>query len=78
MESSSKMLSHIYPDSQNMLLGIFGSLGIGSYIIIAWLSSSRKYFAFSGAREAGHIHCDLVGDTILCWTTFSDIGPLEV
>ena len=46
MESSSKMLSNIYPGLENMLMGIFVSLGIGSYIIIAWLSSSRKVLYF--------------------------------
>ena len=46
MESSSKMFSNIYPGLDNMLLGIFGSLTIGSYIIIAWLSSSRKVLYF--------------------------------
>ena len=46
MESSSKMLSNIYPGLENMLLGIFGSLGVGNYIIIAWLSSSRKVLYF--------------------------------
>ena len=46
MESSSKMLSNIYPGLENVIIGIFGSLGIGSYIIIAWLSSSRKVLYF--------------------------------
>ena len=46
MESSSKMLSNIYPGLDNVILGIFGSLVFGSYIIIAWLSSSRKVFYF--------------------------------
>ena len=46
MESSSKMLSNIYPGLENMLLGIFLSPGIGSYIITAWLSSSRKVLYF--------------------------------
>ena len=46
MESSSKMLSNIYPGLGNVLLGIFASLAIGSYIIIAWLSSSRKVLYF--------------------------------
>ena len=46
MESSSKMLSNIYPGLENVLLGIFASLNIGSYIIIVWLSSSRKVLYF--------------------------------
>ena len=46
MESSSKMLSNIYPGLENILFGIFASLGLGSYIIIAWLSSSRKVLYF--------------------------------
>ena len=35
MENSSKMLSNIYPGLENVLLGIFASLTIGNYIIIA-------------------------------------------
>ena len=46
MESSSKMLSNIYPGLENVILGIFVSLTIGNYIIIAWLSSSRKVLYF--------------------------------
>ena len=46
MESSSKMLSNIYPGLDNMLVGIFATLMIGNYIIIACLSSSRKVFYF--------------------------------
>ena len=46
MESSSKMLSNIYPGLDNIIFGIFGSLVIGNYIIIAWLSSSRKVLYF--------------------------------
>merc|ERR1711991_1070077 len=46
MESSSKMLSNIYPGLDNMLVGIFATLTTGNYIIIAWLSSSRKVFYF--------------------------------
>ena len=46
MESSSKMLSNIYPGLDNVIFGIFVSLGVGSYIIVAWLSSSRKVLYF--------------------------------
>ena len=34
-------------------------------IIIAWFIVIEKSTLLSGAREAGHIHCDLVGDNIL-------------
>ena len=46
MESSSKMLSNIYPGLENVVFGIFVSLAIGSFIIIACLSSSRKVLYF--------------------------------
>ena len=46
MEASSKMLSNMYPGLENMLLGIFASLNVGSYIIVAWFSSSRKVLYF--------------------------------
>ena len=46
MESSSKMLSNIYPGLDNVIIGIFVSLTIGSYIIIGWLSLSRKVLYF--------------------------------
>ena len=40
------IFSNIYPGLQNAAMGIFGSLSIGNYFIIAWLSSSRKIFYF--------------------------------
>ena len=46
MESSSKMLSNIYPGLYNMLYGISVFLTLGSYFIIAWLSSTRKVLYF--------------------------------
>ena len=46
MESSSKIFSNIYPGLENVIMGIFGGLAIGIYIIIAWLSSSRKVLYF--------------------------------
>lgn len=46
MESAFKMLSNIYPGLDNVITGIFFSLSIGSYIIVAWLSSSRKVLYF--------------------------------
>ena len=46
MESSSKMLWNIYPGFDNVIIGIFVSLTIGSYIIIGWLSLSRKVLYF--------------------------------
>ena len=46
MESSSKIFSNIYPGLENVIIGIFGSLVIGTFVLIAWFSSSRKILYF--------------------------------
>ena len=46
MDSSSEIFSNVYPEFKNVIMGIPGSLAISIYIIIAWLSSSRKVFYF--------------------------------
>ena len=44
IEGSSKLFSNIYPGLQNLIFGIFATVGISNYIICAYLSSSRKVF----------------------------------
>ena len=46
IDSSSEIFSNVYPEFENVIMGILGSLVISIYIIIAWLSSSRKVFYF--------------------------------
>ena len=44
MENSSKLLSNVYSGFENVILGVFASLAVGNYIIVAYLTSSRKAF----------------------------------
>jgi hypothetical protein len=46
IDSSSEIFSNVYPEFENVIMGILGSLVISIYIIIAWLSLSRKVFYF--------------------------------
>ena len=46
MDSSTKIFSNIYPGLENVIFGILCSLGMADYIVIAWLSSSRKFSIF--------------------------------
>ena len=48
-----------------MLFGIFksGSWQLYHHCMVIVIEKSTL---LSDAREAGHIHCDLVGNTILC------------
>ena len=64
MESSSKMLSNIYPGLENVNLGIFSKSGFWQLFHHCMVIVIEKSTLLSGAREAGHIHCDLVGNTI--------------
>ena len=45
MESSSKLLSNIYPGFENVILGI-SQVWLLASCIAFWLSSSRKHFTF--------------------------------
>ena len=46
IEGSSRLFSNIYPGLQNLIFGIFATMGVNSYVICAYLSSSKKYFVF--------------------------------
>ena len=84
MESSSKMLSNIYPGLENVILGIFASLAIGNYIIIAWLSSSRKVLYFLVQERRVIFIVILLGilfyvdNIVLGWSAAGIIYPLLI
>ena len=77
IESSSKMLSFIYPGLMNMLLGIFTSLAVGTYIIIIWLSSSRNVLYFL-VQERRVIFIVILLGIKFYVTTLPFIGLLQV
>ena len=63
MESSSKIFSNIYPGLHNMNQ-------VALEVLLPTMSSlhgyrHRKIILLFDTREAGHIHCDIVGNTIL-------------
>ena len=46
MESSSKMLSNIYPGLDNVIVGIFGSLILATISSLHGYRHREKYFTF--------------------------------
>ena len=83
IESSSKMFSSIYPGFENVIMGIFGSLAISIYIIIAWLSSTRKAFYFLVQERRIIFILILLGimfylDNVLGWSATGLLYPVII
>ena len=65
MENSSKLLSRIYSGFENVILGVFASLVVGNYIIVACIIVIEKSLLPLLYKRVGYIYFDVVGNIIL-------------